>query len=125
VWGLSNVDELIVNDGGCVVASVKIENGSKGKPGQVIEVVVCWSQRMLLVVRLARLQRRVSKKQEYGDEQDEQRFDCQLKSESCRYGEDGTHDLFLWFGDLRFELTKRTDFDRLRGKGRSRQRERD
>lgn len=85
MWGLLNVDELVVNEGGCVVASVKIENGSKGKPGQVIEVVVCWSQRMLLVVR----------------------------------------DLFLWFGDLRFELTKRTDFDCLRGKGMSRQRERD
>lgn len=27
--------------------------------------------------------------------------------------------------NLRFELTKRTEFDRLRGKGRSRQRERD
>jgi hypothetical protein len=50
----------------------QIENGSKGKSVQVvevIEVVVCWSQRMLLVVRLARLQG--SRKQEYGDEQDE------------------------------------------------------
>jgi hypothetical protein len=44
---------------------------------------------------------------------------------SHRYGEDGTHDLFLWAGDLRFELTIRTDFDRLCEKGRSRQRERD
>lgn len=52
----------------------QIENGSKGKSVQVMEVievvVVCWSQRMLLVVRLARLECR-GREQVDRDEQDE------------------------------------------------------